>query len=152
MKLAPEVLSLIYFSFFFFYYYSNRWRSILSHESLVLWIRIMLIWIRLLDFIGIRMIWKFRSWVQIQIRNQLFVKKKNRIRLWTMNPESDPDDFLGGSNCHGFYIRWVLISLCAQKEVNHAFQFVEGIWLHRKSRQIRLFFGKRPCFRHSCAT
>ena len=36
--------------------------------------------------------------------------------------------------------------------VNQAFRFVEGIWLHRKSHQIRFFFGKRPCFHHSCAT
>ena len=36
--------------------------------------------------------------------------------------------------------------------VNQAFRFVEGIWLHRKSRQIRFFFGIRPSFRHSCAT
>ena len=28
--------------------------------------------------------------------------------------------------------------------VNQAFQFVEGIWLHRKSRQIRFFFSERP--------
>ena len=26
--------------------------------------------------------------------------------------------------------------------VNQAFRFVEGIWLHRKSRQIRFFFKK----------
>ena len=26
--------------------------------------------------------------------------------------------------------------------VNQAYSFVEGIWLHRKSRQIRFFFGK----------
>ena len=35
--------------------------------------------------------------------------------------------------------------------VNQAFRFVEGIWLHRKSRQIRFFFGKRACFHHLCA-
>ena len=37
-------------------------------------------------------------------------------------------------------------------EVNKAFRFVEGIWLHRESRQIRFFFGKRPYFHHKCAT
>ena len=31
-------------------------------------------------------------------------------------------------------------------------RFVEGIWLHRKSHQIRLFFGKRPCLHHTRAT
>ena len=29
--------------------------------------------------------------------------------------------------------------------VNQAFRFVEGIYLHQKSPQIRFFFGKRPC-------
>ena len=37
-------------------------------------------------------------------------------------------------------------------EVNQAFGFVKGIWLHRKNRQIRFFFVKRPYFHHSCAT
>ena len=27
--------------------------------------------------------------------------------------------------------------------VNQAFRFVEGIWLHRKSRQIRYFFSEK---------
>ena len=27
--------------------------------------------------------------------------------------------------------------------VNKAFRFVEGIWLHRKSRQIRFFFSEK---------
>ena len=36
--------------------------------------------------------------------------------------------------------------------VNQAFRFVEGIWLHRKSRQIRFFSGKCPCFHDTCAT
>ena len=34
--------------------------------------------------------------------------------------------------------------------VNQAFRFVEGICLHRKSRQIRFFFGKYLF--HMCAT
>ena len=38
------------------------------------------------------------------------------------------------------------------REVNQAFRLVEGNWLHRKSRQIRFFFGKRAGFHHSCAT
>ena len=33
--------------------------------------------------------------------------------------------------------------------VNQAFRFVEGIWLHRKSHQIRFLFGKRPCLHHT---
>ena len=36
--------------------------------------------------------------------------------------------------------------------VNQAFRFVKGILLYQKSRQIRFFFGKRPCFHLSCAT
>ena len=44
-----------------------------------------------------------------------------------------------------YYIRLLFISLCAHME---AFRFVEGIWLHRKSRQIR----KRPILPHMCAT
>ena len=36
--------------------------------------------------------------------------------------------------------------------VNQAFRFVEIVWLHRKSHQIRFFFGKRPCLHHTCAT
>ena len=31
---------------------------------------------------------------------------------------------------------------------NRAIRFVEGIWLHRKSRQIR-FFRKRPILHHT---
>ena len=34
--------------------------------------------------------------------------------------------------------------------VYQLFRFVEGIWLHRKSRQIR-FFRKRPILLHTCA-
>ena len=30
--------------------------------------------------------------------------------------------------------------------VNQAFRFVEGIWLHRKSRQIRFFFSEKDLF------
>ena len=31
--------------------------------------------------------------------------------------------------------------------VNQGFRFVEGIWLHRKSRQIRFFFSEKdPVF------
>ena len=29
--------------------------------------------------------------------------------------------------------------------LNQVFRFFEDIWLHRKSHQIRFFFGKRPC-------
>ena len=36
--------------------------------------------------------------------------------------------------------------------VNQAIRFVEGIWLHRKSRQIRLFFQNRAILHHTCAT
>ena len=36
--------------------------------------------------------------------------------------------------------------------VNQAFRFVEGIWLHRKIRQIGYFYPKRPIFLHACAT
>ena len=36
--------------------------------------------------------------------------------------------------------------------VNQVFRFVEGILLHRKSRQIRNFCRKRPIFLHTCAT
>ena len=34
--------------------------------------------------------------------------------------------------------------------VNKTFRFVEGIWLHRKSRQIR-FFWKILIIHHTCA-
>ena len=36
--------------------------------------------------------------------------------------------------------------------VNQEFRNFEGIWLHRKSRQIRICFGKRPILLHTCAT
>ena len=36
--------------------------------------------------------------------------------------------------------------------LNPVFRFVEGIWLYRKSRQIRIFFGNRPILLHTCAT
>ena len=37
--------------------------------------------------------------------------------------------------------------------VYQAFRFVDGIWLHRKSHQVRfIFFGKRPCLHHTCTT
>ena len=35
---------------------------------------------------------------------------------------------------------------------NQAFRFVEGICLHRKSRQIRFFLKERPISIHNCAT
>ena len=35
--------------------------------------------------------------------------------------------------------------------VIQAFRFVEGIWLHRKSRKILFFFRKRPILLHTCA-
>jgi len=35
--------------------------------------------------------------------------------------------------------------------VNQAFRLDEGIWLHRKSRQIRHFFRKRTIVYHTCA-
>ena len=36
--------------------------------------------------------------------------------------------------------------------LNHEFRFVEGIWLHRKGRQIRFFFRKCPILRYTYAT
>ena len=36
--------------------------------------------------------------------------------------------------------------------VNQAFRFVEGIWLHRKSHEIRKKIPKRPILYHTCAT
>ena len=36
--------------------------------------------------------------------------------------------------------------------VNQVFRFVKGTWLHRKSRQIRILFRKRPILLHTCAT
>ena len=36
--------------------------------------------------------------------------------------------------------------------VNQIFKFVEGIWLHKKSRQIRFFSRKIPILLHTCAT
>ena len=35
--------------------------------------------------------------------------------------------------------------------VNQAFRFVEGIWLHQKSRQIQFFAWKRPNLHNACA-
>ena len=38
--------------------------------------------------------------------------------------------------------------------VNQAFQFAEGIWLHRNSRQIRFIFGKDVFYfirAHTCS-
>ena len=35
--------------------------------------------------------------------------------------------------------------------VNQAFRLVEGILLHRKSRQIQFFFRKRTNLHHPCA-
>ena len=36
--------------------------------------------------------------------------------------------------------------------VNQTIRFVEGIWLHRKIRKIRLFSRKIPILHHTCAT
>ena len=49
-----------------------------------------------------------------------------------------------------------LYKMVAQNNVRtygviQVFRFVEGIWLHRKDRQIR-FFRKRPILLHMCAT
>ena len=35
--------------------------------------------------------------------------------------------------------------------VNQAFGFSEGVWLHRKSRQIRYLFSEKPTLLHMCA-
>ena len=36
--------------------------------------------------------------------------------------------------------------------VNQEFRFVEGIWLHRQSRQVPFIFRKLPILHHICAT
>ena len=36
-------------------------------------------------------------------------------------------------------------------EANRVFRFVEGIWLHRKSRQIQIFVWKSHILHHTCA-
>ena len=37
--------------------------------------------------------------------------------------------------------------------VQQEFRFVEGMWLHRKSCQIRFFFSRKiPFLHHACAT
>ena len=36
--------------------------------------------------------------------------------------------------------------------VNQVFRFVEGIWLHRKSREIQFFLRKRLILLHTCTT
>ena len=36
--------------------------------------------------------------------------------------------------------------------VNPKFRFIEGVWLHRKSRQFRHVFRKIPILHHTCAT
>ena len=46
--------------------------------------------------------------------------------------------YLQLSKNHGFYIRWL-----RTHGGNQAFRFVEGIWLHRKSLQIRFFFSEK---------
>ena len=55
------------------------------------------------------------------------------------------------------YIPWFLYQMVAHFTmrtygVNQEFRFAEGIWLHRKSRQIRFFFGKDLSLHHTCAT
>ena len=54
------------------------------------------------------------------------------------------------------YKPWYLFEMVAQNtlrayEVNEVFRFVEGIWLHRKSRQGRFFFGGKDLFCLICA-
>ena len=53
-----------------------------------------------------------------------------------------PDHYVIVNVCHshGVYIRWLLITLCAHMEAYQAFWFVESIWLHRKSHQIRFCY------------
>ena len=36
--------------------------------------------------------------------------------------------------------------------VNQKFRFVEGIWLHRQSRQVPFIFRKLPILHHMCET
>ena len=48
-----------------------------------------------------------------------------------------------------FYYQMVAHFTMRTHGVNQAFRFVEGIWLHLKSRQILFFIGKIPCFHHS---
>ena len=42
-----------------------------------------------------------------------------------------------------FYIRWLLIFSMRTYGVNQEFRFAEGVWLHRKGRQIRFFFSQK---------
>ena len=55
------------------------------------------------------------------------------------------------------YITWFEYQMVAhfimhKYGVNQAFRFVEGIWFHRKSCQIRSFFRKGPILHHTCKT
>ena len=49
-------------------------------------------------------------------------------------------------------LRWLLILLCSHIGVNHELRFVEGIWLHRRSHQIRFFFRKLPILHDTSVT
>ena len=40
-------------------------------------------------------------------------------------------------------VTMVLVLDGSAEHVAHIFRFAEGIWLHRKSRQIRFFFRKK---------
>ena len=50
--------------------------------------------------------------------------------------------FLDTQYNHGFSYKMVA-HFTMRYGVNQAFRFDEGIWLHRKSRQIRFFFSEK---------
>ena len=58
-------------------------------------------------------------------------------RLNSEQIESESESGTMGCN-HGFYIRRMIVSVRTYG-VAQAFRFVEGIWSHRQSRQIRFF-------------
>ena len=52
---------------------------------------------------------------------------------------------------HGFYIRWLRISLCARMEEIRDFDLLKAFGYIESRRQIQ-FFRKRPILHQKCAT
>ena len=61
-------------------------------------------------------------------------------------------DFFGRCFHHGFYNRWLLISLCALMELIRHFDLLKVFGYNESVIKSDFFFGKRPFLHYTCAT
>ena len=65
------------------------------------------------------------------------------VAVFSLNIHKKPKVSFFLNKLDGF-LYWMVAHFTMRTHgVNQAFHYVEGIWLHRKSRQIRFFFSKK---------